>query len=65
MKSAAEQLGSLRGSFREGVQQLIDRMRELKFKENAVADVRFFFETSLYDAIITEEFTSFANPKRG
>ncbi|MCA1431160.1 MULTISPECIES: hypothetical protein [unclassified Bradyrhizobium] len=61
----AAQVTDLKGSFREGVQQLIDRLRNLKVSGNKIKDVKFFFQTSTFDAVITENWMSSAARKRG
>ncbi|MCG2630029.1 hypothetical protein L6654_25720 [Bradyrhizobium sp. WYCCWR 13023] len=61
----AAQVTDLKGSFREGVQQLIDRLRNLKVNGNKIKDVQFFFQTTTFDAVITEDLTSLSGRKRG
>ena len=40
-------------SYRDGLQRLIKSLRVLKFEKNAVDDVRFFFDHTVYDIVIT------------
>jgi hypothetical protein len=63
-ETEANLVSGFNGSFREGIQQLIDRLRNLKFK-GKVKDVQFFFQTSAFDAVITENLESSIGPKRG
>jgi hypothetical protein len=42
-------------SYRDGLRRLIERLRVLKFEKNAVDDVRFFFDHTVYDIVITKQ----------
>jgi hypothetical protein len=65
IETEAAHVTGFSGSFREGVEQLIDRLRALKFSDNKIKDVQFFFQTTTFDAVITEDLTSSAGRKRG
>jgi hypothetical protein len=65
IETEAAHVTGFSGSFREGVEQLIDRLRALKFNGNKIRDVQFFFQTTTFDAVITEDLTSSAGRKRG
>ena len=58
LTEARAQLLQMQGSYRQGIERLIDRLRSLRINRNAVADVRFFFTRTVFDAIITKDLSS-------
>jgi hypothetical protein len=48
----------MRGSYRQGIERLIERLRSLRVNRNGVADVRFFFTRAVFDAVLTEDLLS-------
>jgi hypothetical protein len=65
LAEARAQLPQLQGSYRQGIERLIDRLRSLKVNRNAVADVRFFFTRAVFDAVITDDLSSSRNTPGG
>lgn len=62
-KVVKEQRARTAGPYQRGIEDLIDRLRSLKVDKNAIEDVRFFLENSVFDAVITQKVSPSADSR--
>jgi hypothetical protein len=59
-----DESATLNGSLRDGIHRLIDRLRALRFQQNAITEVKVYFSRQLYDAVITMDLRRSSEPSR-